>query len=210
MKNLVLLGDSILDNGAYVNGGPDVRQQLGQKLPKGWRAALLARDGSATDDVQSQLNCLPDSATHLLISSGGNDALQHFDLLDDSVNTVAEGLNIVGEAAEIFQQCYRSMLASAIAMGLPTAVCAIYHPNFDDPDIQKVACAALTFFNNAILLEAIEHRVPVLDLRLIFTQSEDYANPIEPSVIGGAKLADGICRLFSSHNFKAKATRIYY
>jgi len=89
MKNLVLLGDSILDNGSYVGGGPDVCQQLREKLPKGWRAALLAKDGSLTADVQDQLQNLPDSATHLLISSGGNDALQHRDLLHNSIKRVA-------------------------------------------------------------------------------------------------------------------------
>lgn len=210
MKNLVLLGDSILDNGIYVNGGPDVCQQVREKLPKGWRAALLARDGSVTDQVQVQLKSLPDSATHLLISCGGNDALQRFDLLDNFVNTVAEALALIGEAAEIFQQSYRSMLARAIATGLPTAVCTIYHPNFDDSKTQRVACAALALFNDVILLEAFAHRVPVLDLRLIFTQPEDYANPIEPSVFGGAKLADGIRRLFSNHKFKSKSTCIYF
>jgi hypothetical protein len=210
MKHLVLLGDSIFDNSSYVGGGPDVCQQLRQKLPKGWRATLLAQDGSVTADVQNQLQNLPDSATHLLISSGGNDALQQFDLLDDSVSTVAEALEIPGEAVDFFRQSNRSMLASAIATGLPTAVCTIYRPNFDDPVMQRVACAALAWFNDVILEEAFRHQLPVLDLRFIFTAPEDYANPIEPSVIGGAKLADRIRQLFLSHKFKTKATRIYF
>jgi hypothetical protein len=32
MKHIVLLGDSILDNAAYVNGGPDVIEQLCGRL----------------------------------------------------------------------------------------------------------------------------------------------------------------------------------
>ena len=145
MNELVLLGDSVFDNGAYVPGGLDVCQQLCEKLPGGWGATLLAQDGSLTLDVQNQLQRLPDSATHLLISSGGNDALQHLDLLDDSVSSVAEALSIVREAAIIFQQSYGSILTDAISRGLPTAVCTIYFPNFDQP-IQRVASSGLTIF----------------------------------------------------------------
>jgi hypothetical protein len=36
--------------------------------------------------------------------------------------------------------------------------------------------------------------VSLLDLRLICTAEADYANPIEPSVVGGAKIAAAIAR----------------
>jgi hypothetical protein len=38
-------------------------------------------------------------------------------------------------------------------------------------------------------------RCPVIDLRLIFDADEDYANPIEPSAKGGAKIATAILSL---------------
>jgi len=209
MNELILLGDSVFDNGAYINGGPDVCHQLCGILPAGWGAKLLAVDGSHTPDVHDQLKRLPDSATHQIISSGGNDALQHLDLLIDSISTGGDTLNIAKEAAFEFQQSYGLMLNTAISRGLPIiAVCTIYNPNFDDPKLQREACSALTFFNKAIKQEASSHRVRVLDLQLIFTQPEDYANPIEPSVIGGAKLADEICRLFLGHNFEPPETPI--
>jgi hypothetical protein len=43
---VVLLGDSILDNGAYTGGGPHVAAQLQAALPPGWRAVLAAVDGA--------------------------------------------------------------------------------------------------------------------------------------------------------------------
>ena len=46
MKEVVLLGDSIFDNAVYVGGGPDVCQQVSERLPEGWKATLLAIDGS--------------------------------------------------------------------------------------------------------------------------------------------------------------------
>ena len=55
MKHVVLLGDSIFDNQAYVNGGPDVITQLNAILPQDWKATLLAIDGNITTDVISAM-----------------------------------------------------------------------------------------------------------------------------------------------------------
>lgn len=58
MKHIVLLGDSIFDNAAYVRSGPDVIHQLQAKLPEGWEATLNAIDGSVVQNVSSQLERL--------------------------------------------------------------------------------------------------------------------------------------------------------
>ena len=50
-------------------------------------------------------------------------------------------------------------------------------------------------FNDVIVEEASLRLIPILDIRAIFTDSVDYANPIEPSVQGGQKLADEIVGL---------------
>ena len=47
MSNLVLVGDSVFDNAAYVNGS-DVRDQVETKLPDDWTVSLLAVDGCYT------------------------------------------------------------------------------------------------------------------------------------------------------------------
>jgi hypothetical protein len=75
MPHVVLLGDSIFDNAAYVRGGPDVVRQLREMLPAGWSATLLAVDGAVTRSVPAQIARLPADATHLVLSVGGNDAL---------------------------------------------------------------------------------------------------------------------------------------
>jgi hypothetical protein len=58
--------------------------------------------------------------------------------------------------------------------------------------VQRAAATALAVFNDAILRAAVEHRVDVIELRLVCTEPADYANPIEPSVRGGAKIARAI------------------
>jgi len=71
MNHLILLGDSIFDNAAYVAGGPSVVEQIKQKLPLKWHATLLAVDGATTVEVLQQLQKLPQGSTHLALSVGG-------------------------------------------------------------------------------------------------------------------------------------------
>ena len=92
MKHLVLLGDSILDNGAYTGDGPDVATQLRALLAPEDKVTLLATDGDVTADIARQLQRLPADATHLILSVGGNDALSHADFLEQSAGSVAEVL----------------------------------------------------------------------------------------------------------------------
>lgn len=75
MGHVVLLGDSIFDYARYVPGGPSVLDHVRRPLPRGWKVTLLARDGAVAAGVIEQLARLPDDATHLVISAGGNDAL---------------------------------------------------------------------------------------------------------------------------------------
>ena len=70
--HIVLLGDSIFDNGAYVRRGePDVVRPLRDKLPAGAKATLAAVDGATAADVRRQLERLPAGATHLIVSAVG-------------------------------------------------------------------------------------------------------------------------------------------
>ncbi|HWH23038.1 MAG TPA: SGNH/GDSL hydrolase family protein [Allosphingosinicella sp.] len=197
MPHLVLLGDSIFDNAAYVRGGPDVVRQVRSALPRGWQASLLAVDGATTDRVLPQLARLPSDATHLIVSAGGNDALGESGLLGAPTRTVAAAVGLLAEAQDAFEASYRSMLERVIALGLPTALCTIYDTPASAPE-HRVIKAALSLFNDRITRAAFAHRLPLIDLRLICNEESDYANPIEPSVQGGAKIAAAIARLAES------------
>src|SRR5262245_18935153 len=71
MSHVVLLGDSIFDNARYVPDHPAVIDQLRRGLSAGWKATLLAVDGSCLDHIPEQLGNIPDDATHLVVSVGG-------------------------------------------------------------------------------------------------------------------------------------------
>jgi len=209
MKHVVLLGDSIFDNKAYVNGGPDVIKQLGESLPSGWKATLGAIDGATTVDIKRQLKDLPDDTTHLVVSVGGNDALGHKDLIEDKAGSVAEVLHKLAKIRGEFQKDYRAMLDFMLAKKLPTAFCSIYEARYEDPDTRKIAATGLAVFNDTIMREVFARGVPLIDLRLIFNDDADYANDIEPSVQGGAKIARVITTLVTTHDFTRRRSVIY-
>ena len=194
MPHVVLLGDSILDNGAYTGGGPDVVTQLRAALPAGWAATLAAVDGSVAAHLPGQVARIPRDATHLVVSAGGNDALGHTDLLTRRAQSAAQVLGWLADAAEEFERRYRAGLAAVLARGLPTVVCTIYHGNFPDAEFQRLAVTALGAFNDAILRAAFEEGLTVIDLRLICNEPADYANPIEPASHGGEKIARALAR----------------
>ncbi len=199
--HIVLLGDSIFDNAAYVRGGPDVVRQVRALLPEGAKGSLAAVDGAVTASVAPQLRRLPADATHLVISVGGNDALRHVGVFEDRAPSIADALARLAAIADGFRQGYRAMLDEVLGRNLPTAICTIYDPRFPDPRLQRLAVAGLMLFNDAILREAMARGLPVIDLRLVCDQDDDYANAIEPSSKGGEKIAAAIVRLVGEHDF---------
>ena len=209
MSHVVLLGDSVFDNAAYVPGGPDVIRQVRERLPAGWQATLRAVDGATTAGVPGQVQRLPPEATHLVVSVGGNDALGHIGVLEDTAPSIAHALNRLADIGDGFARNYRAMLDRMLVRGLPTAICTIYEPRFPDPRLQRLAVTALALFNDPIVREAASRGLPLLDLRLICDDDRDFANPIEPSVQGGAKIAGVIARLVTGHDFAARRCAVY-
>ncbi|HZY57762.1 MAG TPA: SGNH/GDSL hydrolase family protein [Rubrobacteraceae bacterium] len=203
------MGDSIFDNAAYVAWrAPDVIRQVRQRLPHGSKATLKAVDGSMVQDVRGQLRRLPSDATHLIVSAGGNDALSSSDVLYAPVRSTAEALAGLADIADEFERRYQRMLAEVLAHELPTAICTVYYPRFPDAVLQRVAVTGLAVFNDCIIREAFAHSIPLLDLRFICTEEGDYANPIEPSAQGGAKIAEAIVRLLE-HGFASGRTEVF-
>lgn len=200
MTHVVLLGDSIFDNGAYVQRGePDVIRQVRAKLPEGSRGTLCAVDGAVTTGVLSQLSRVPSDASHLVVSVGGNDALRHGGILREGARSVAELIGRFAAVQDEFARNYRAMLDRILERRLPTSVCTIYDARFPDPQEQRLVVTALSIFNDAITREAFSCRLPLIDLRLICNEPDDYANPIEPSAKGGDKIAGVIAQVVAGN-----------
>jgi hypothetical protein len=209
MSHVVLLGDSIFDNDRYVPGGPSVIEHLRRCLPGGWRATLLARDGAGTSEMGRQLDQLPADATHLVVSVGGNDALDHSGLiLHERASSFAEVLSRLAGIQEQFRAAYREVLGRVLGFRKPTAVCTIYDAI---PGLDPAERAGLCLFNDVILREAVRAAVPVIDLRLVCADADDYSrsSPIEPSVLGGGKIARAVAKLVTGYDFAGEGSRVF-
>jgi hypothetical protein len=71
----------------------------------------LAIDGSTTDDIAGQVGCLPSDASHLVLSVGGNDALQQTHLLFTPASSTEEALGLLADLAKQFEHDYRAAIA---------------------------------------------------------------------------------------------------
>lgn len=210
MSHIVLLGDSIFDNASYVGENPDVIAQLRRKLPDNWNATLNAVDGDKVDDVYSQLEGLPKDATHLVLSVGGNNALSCVGILNETVASSAQVFLRLADLSEQFEYQYEKLLYKVLSLRLPTTICTIYNPNYPDRMYQRIGVAALTIFNDIIIRQAFQNGIPLIDLRLTCNEAADYANPIEPSAVGGDKIVNAIVNAVLEHNFKKRYTQVFY
>lgn len=211
MEHVVLLGDSIFDNAPYVAQGADVLTQLRKLLGAGNVVTLLARDGDVLADMAGQVARLAQLETSpgwLLISCGGNDVLGLVGEMQRGVRSVLAGCELLATWQAAFQRDYSAMLELALTAGKPTAVATIYD---SVPALAPGLRTALAVFNDVILREASRRRLPVLDLRLVCTDSTDYAasSPIEPSALGAKKIAAAIAALVASHDADAPHTVVY-
>ena len=189
-----LLGDSIIDNKIYV--GPhelSVTEHLHNLCDDVINS--IAVDGHTTKDViHNQLDLLPQYSTHQVLSIGGNDLLQNMYFLKNrerlSANEVFE--QAVGIMAPIKRR-YQTIVEKLSLQDSNILLCTVYEGNLlNDPllyDIALSSKAMVSMMNDIVYSTANIYKAEVLELRNIFTKPRDYANPIEPSHIGGSKFA---------------------
>lgn len=69
----------------------------------------------------------------------------------------------------------------------------------------------LSVFNDVIVACAVQRGLAVIDLRFICDAPEDYSplSPIEPSEIGGRKIAGALHRVLTEHDYKTGRTVIF-
>jgi len=199
LNHIVLLGDSIFDNGPYVPANETVSDHLSARLPDGWRSTLLASDGAVVSSVADyQLASIPRDATHLVLSIGGNNALRVATMLGMEVNSIREALSALSEQLFEFANEYEQLLNRLRAHQLPLIVCTVYDAV---PGLGLAEKMGLSLFNDVITRNVIGGGDSLIDLRAICTEAEDYSevSPIEPSSDGGVKIAREILARISQN-----------
>ena len=195
-KELVLLGDSIIDNKTYVlEGELSVLEHIKSKTET--PVMQLALDGATTDDViNSQIQAIPFGTSHIVLSIGGNDLLNEIAfLMEDFKYTPNQVLERCQSLIAPIIQKYESIVSQLQTTSRANLLlCTVYEGDLEGSvmydDIAISSRAMLSLFNDSVYKTHNMFKTGILELRHIFTNKEDYANPIEPSHQGGEKLAD--------------------
>ena len=111
----------------------------------------------------------------------------------DRVTSAPEALLLFGERIGRFEKAYRAAIDGALTAHLDATICTIYNADLE-PGRVPHARVLLMMFNDVILRVAFARGVRVIDLRLVCTEAADYAHEIEPSGVGGRKVALAIAR----------------
>ena len=193
-----LLGDSIIDNKVYVGEGElSVTEHLQHNSSS--NITMIAVDGDTTEDVlKNQLDNLKEPVSHIVLSIGGNDLLQNLHILQDETSGMKFALEKSSELIGEIQENYIKILEQLSQYDSKVLLCTVYEGDLKSDvllaDYDKAGQAILKMHNDTVYYLARKFDVDVLELRNIFTNKEDYANPIEPSHIGGEKLAKAIIK----------------
>ena len=116
--------------------------------------------------------------------------------------------NIELTAIEILEQAvvllapikdrYRTIVKNLSQQNPNLLLCTVYEGNLVGDsfysDIAFASKAMVSMFNDIVFNTASTFKIDVLELRNIFISPEDYANPIEPSHLGGKKYSQEILR----------------
>lgn len=186
--HIALLGDSSFDNARYSEPELSVAEHLMALLAGADEVTLLAVDSCFVDEVADQAGRIPSGATHLVLSVGGNDALSHSYLLQERAETVGEALSIFCEPLRRFAKTYRQLATGLSKLGLPLALCTIYEGAFP-PAIERATRVGVSMFNDVIQRVGRSLDAHIVELREVCTDLSDFTMQIEPSGVGGRKIA---------------------
>ena len=172
-KQIVLMGDSILDNSAYVASGDSVYEQLKNKTNN--NVLNVAKDHSTIVDLYSQLDKVPIEMntinTYVFISAGGN-------------NILTNSNNIY----KLFQQ-YGDFLNS-LKTRLPNVKLFLF--NLYVPINSKYSNykPIIENWNNKLTNNKDKYNYEIKDLFNLLVSSDDFVYDIEPSETASKKIAE--------------------
>jgi len=195
-----LIGDSILDNKAYVDDGNSVSDKLRRLTAKPVR--LLAKDGHTSQGALGQIPESVEAGTAAVLSVGGNDALHSSFVLSEDSEKVCHALKKLSPFVLGFQSRYRLVLDRLMEVYAPSLIriCTIYNKMplerlpADLLPVAEEVLLAIRFFNDVITEEASRRKLEVIDLRIVCEDPRCYSqvSVIEPSEFGGERIAEAI------------------
>lgn len=184
-KKYILLGDSILQNKNYVADGNTVENLLREK---NLNVICFAEDNSKISDVFMQLNRIPiemnSENTYIFLSAGGNNILSYYvDNNGDVTNS---------SALRPMFSSYKNLVKS-IQTKLPKAKICVLDIYYPDNMSYRQFHSIIGDWNNMLYTYAVNNQngfYKIINISKYLTQKSDFSFGIEPSSIGGKKIAD--------------------
>ena len=179
-NQIVLLGDSVLNNASYVPKGQSVYDLLVSKSNNSNKVLNLAKDNATIVDLYSQLDKIPlelnNANTYVFISAGGNNLLQQQKSNENELQLFSNYMNFV--------KSLRTRLN-----GVKINILNLYLPA--NPRYESYAKVVDTWNE---LLKTNSFKIGeiynVLDIHALLQSPEDFVYDIEPSAVGGEKIAN--------------------
>jgi len=184
--NIILMGDSVLNNSIYVPAGKSVYDILKTKISK---VLNLAKDGATINDLYEQLDKIPielnTSDTYIFISAGGNDILRGNNTFDLTKNTKLTNTDI----KQLFNTYMNFLKALRVKLSnVKINIINLYLPA--NPRYQSYK-SSIDQWNSLIneYSSKIGEMYNVVDLNSLLTKPEDFVYDIEPSETASEKIA---------------------
>ena len=179
MDNIVLVGDSILNNANYVSPGLTVYDLIKSKHEN---VQMYAADNSAIKDVIKQVENMPNKFntknTYIFVSAGGNDIL-NLSIHQDEEST-----------KNLFNMYL--LLIKAIKQKFPNANIVALNIYYPPNPYYKIFYKTVEMWNNLLMKNKTIQGYSVININKMLTSEDDFTRDIEPSDIGGEKIADAI------------------
>jgi hypothetical protein len=196
-KNIALIGDSILNNSVYVFEKQSVPELITFGLIKdnsnsNRKCYNFAKDGSIISDCYNQLSKLNTGTTSgtnsniniktIFVSAGGNNILNSFISINSDSTVFINNL-----FAEYLK------LIDAIKTEYPSAAIVVLNLYYPLKQSFKSFYPLIKQWNQLISDNSIKHGFKIIKLDELIIADEDVVYDVEPSFIGGQKIANAIC-----------------
>lgn len=181
--DIVLIGDSMLENSNYVDEDKTVSSCIKKTHKKN---LVLAKDKSTIDDIHLQLKQMPDKLnnknTYVFLSIGGNDLLDIYKYHWGDVNELSYVISIFKNYKQLVTEIKQKYNFKLVLLN-------VYYPK--DNYYTKFH-NIIKKWNDKLFKFARKNKIQMLDVTNLLHKKKHFTNGIEPSVSGSKILANSI------------------
>lgn len=193
-RTIVLVGDSIIKNNAYSSNGSGIDDILIERTNN--NTFCYAKDNARIVDIYIQIGEIPielnNAKTTIFISAGGNDILSYYNENSNDEETTSFVKMVFSSYKKLIKNIHTKLPNSQIIL------LDIYYPNSIK---YKQYHSIIQEWNEMIYNYATQNNnniTDVIKISNLLTKNEDFTLSIEPSSIGGTKIADAILNYYSN------------